>query len=307
MNNTGNNSTSSIKTNNTKCKNMHSTTNTSLFNQKISSIKKKASLQFSIGDKMQLYRKKIDSQQHMSNLGLPVDQNTKTSSQYIKYKYLKPSSGNKCEFMNNKHYKSINTNNYIINTLNLSEKNFINTSSQPHKLIQSANLESELNKYKKEKEELQKLHHKHERLIEKLAEDNKSLSDKINIIQQENSKLRKKISVYKENQEQLIMLVKIIQQNGVDVEKLIDKWNNEIENESESAKRISTDDNNISYSDSLNELNSKIDCSSFIPITVGEPQKTKKIFVGIPKLNFDMIKNNTITKKKKEQYQNKSK
>ena len=42
-------------------------------------------------------------------------------------------------------------------------------------------------------------------------------------------KISKKIEVHKENQEQLIMLVKIIQKSGVDVEKIIDKWNYDIE------------------------------------------------------------------------------
>ena len=51
--------------------------------------------------------------------------------------------------MINKPYKSINTNNYIINTLNVSEKNFGNNS-----VIDKKNLEKDYNKYKKEKEDL---------------------------------------------------------------------------------------------------------------------------------------------------------
>ena len=51
--------------------------------------------------------------------------------------------------MINKPYKSINTNNYIINTLNVSEKNFANNS-----VMDKKNLEKDYNKYKKEKEEL---------------------------------------------------------------------------------------------------------------------------------------------------------
>ena len=65
--------------------------------------------------------------------------------------------------------------------------------------------------------------------------------------------------------------------------------------------------------DSLNELNGKIDCSSFIPITVEEKKAEKKIKVsGIPKLNFDILKNNynqnnNENKKKKDNFLNKSK
>ena len=49
-----------------------------------------------------------------------------TSSQFLKYKTLKPYL-NKSN--NSKTFKSINTNNYIINTLNLSEKKIINNTS----------------------------------------------------------------------------------------------------------------------------------------------------------------------------------
>jgi hypothetical protein len=216
--------------------------------------------------------------------------------------------------------KSINTNNYIINTLNLSEKNYINNNAQSHKAMQR-NLTEEINKFKKEREELKKIYQKHERLIEKLMEDNKNLSDKIGGIEQENNKLKKKINVYKENQEQLVMLVKIIQQNGVDIEELIDRWNNDIENEEETNSKEKNEEINSKsiVLDSLNELNGKIDCSSFIPITVQEKKEEKKMKVsGVPKLNFDLLKNNynqenrnnnkqNNNKKKKDNYINKSK
>ena len=138
-------------------------------------------------------------------------------------------------------------------------------------------------------------------------------------MQQENNKLKKKIDDYKENQEQLVMLVKIIQQSGVDIEELIDRWNNDIENEEENNSKDNNEESNSkSIIDSLNDLNGKIDCTSFIPITVQEKKVEKKIKVsGIPKLNFDILKNNYNQdkrnknnhdhKKKKENYLNKSK
>ena len=331
-----------------------------LYNQKMGSIKKKAQMQISFGDKINLYKKKIFDQKNVNPKGIPVDSTSQnTTSQYIKYKYLKPNSnklpkekiiinntnsnmiissttsniGNisinknkipRKNILNNinkkPQIKSINTNNYIINTLNLSEKNYINNSGQHQKAIQR-NLTEEINKCKKEREELKKVYQKHERLIEKLMEDNKNLSDKIGGIEQENNKLKKKINVYKENQEQLVMLVKIIQQNGVDIEDLIDKWNNDIENEEEDNNSKDQNEEINSKSlvlDSLNELNGKIDCSSFIPITVQEKKTEKKLKVsGIPKLNFDILKNNynqdnrnnhkQNNKKKKMNYLNKSK
>jgi hypothetical protein len=108
-------------------------------------------------------------------------------------------------------------------------------------------------------------------------------------MQYENKKISKKIEIHQENQEQLILLVKIIQKSGVDVEDLIDKWNNNVE--MENYNLTNTSNNNESYTDSMNELNGKIDPSSFIPINIEEPQINKKVFNGIPKLNFDIIKN----------------
>ena len=104
-----------------------------------------------------------------------------------------------------------------------------------------------------------------------------------------------------ENQEQLIMLIKIVQKSGVDVEALIDKWNNEVENMNEE-KEIS--DYKESISDEINELNSKIDPSSFIPIKIEEPHVNKKVFKGIPKLNFSNINNKD---NKKTKFKNNSK
>ena len=328
-----------------------------LYNQKMSSIKKKPQMQFSFGDKINLYKKKIFNQKNINSMGIPIDPAShNTTSQYIKYKYLKPNPNNPNEKIiinntnsnmiisstsnlsnitinkNNKiprkniinnnskkqKIKSINTNNYIINTLNVSEKNYINNSSQAQKVIQR-NLTEEIHKFKKEREELKRIYQKHERLIEKLIEDNKTLSDKIGGIEQENNKLQKKINVYKENQEQLVMLVKIIQQNGVDIEELIDKWNEDIENEEEITSENEKNDEINSKSlvlDSLNELNGKIDCSSFIPITVQEKKEEKKMKVsGVPKLNFDILKNNYNQdnrnnhkhKKKKDKFLNNSK
>ena len=109
--------------------------------------------------------------------------------------------------------------------------------------------------------------------------------------------------MHQENQEQLIMLVKIVQKSGVDVEQLIDKWNNEVEMENNNISNDSNMNMNInnddeSLTDSINELNSKIDPSSFIPINIEEPHINKEVMKGIPKLNFDIIKNGGNNSKK---------
>ena len=261
---------------------------------------------------MNLYKKKFEPVKKPATI---TSNNSQNTSQFIKYKYLKPktsakkqliikkcleSTGNLERSELNNHtqqIKSINTNNYIINTINLSEKTFINNSMQIAKQKISStpsNIETELNNLKKEKEQLNNLYKKQERLIERLIQDNKNLTNQIADTENENHKLNKKINVYKENQEQLVMLVKIIQKNGVDIETLIDKWNSELENETNNDEKEKE-----SYIDSLNSMNDK-DGINFIPIIDEEKKKDKKIVVeNVQRLNFDMIKNNMITNKKK--------
>ena len=75
--------------------------------------------------------------------------------------------------------------------------------------------------------------------------------------------------------------------------------NSEEENEMQSEYKEST-------SDEINELNGKIDPSSFIPINIEKPHINKKVFNGIPKLNFSNI-NNKETNDKKQKFKNNSK
>ena len=355
MNNTNNNSIASINLN-SNLKNKQKSKNV-IYNQKMSSIKKHAATKFSLGDKINLYKKKIFNQKNANEI--PLSSVSHNSSQFIKYKYLKPSNNSnmkdkifisktnsnvlinntnnnnetnissnqntkfqrKNNMIKNKnsHIKSINTNNYIINTFNLSEKNYINNQ---HQKSPQRTLTEEINKFRKEKEELKLMNHKHTKLIEKLIEDNKNLSDKVNLILEENTKLKQKIKTYKENQEQLVMLVKIIQKNGVDIEQVIDKWNNDVAEEEENEREEKLDEitSKSLALDSLNELNEKIDCSSFIPITMKDKKyETKLKVTGVPKLNFDILKKNQQVKrnpkdkkynrkkKEKENFLNKSK
>jgi chromosome segregation ATPase len=162
---------------------------------------------------------------------------------------------------------------------------------------------TQLENMKKEKEETEKVYNKHDKLINRLEDENQKIEEKIIYIENENKKIKKKIKNYQETQEQLIMLVKIIQKSGIDVEKLIDEWNNEIENDTNNNIESEKDDNNInnddeSLTDSNNELNKKIDPSSFIPINIEKPQINKKVLIRVPKLNLDIIKNNDENNKK---------
>ena len=217
-----------------------------------------------MGDKISLHKNKSNNQK-INSITLSRESLMKAPSQFLAYKYLRPNSiKEKYDIvMINKPYKSINTNNYIINTLNVSEKNFGNNS-----IIDKKNLEKDYNKYKKEK--------------------NKKLDDKFNDVSQENTNLKKKYGSLKENQEQLIMLIKIIQENGVDVDGLIDKWNNEVEMEEKQANNGNKNTDNIKSVDI--EMNKEHEKYEFLPITFENSKKSRSIIKGVPKLNFEVLK-----------------
>ena len=84
------------------------------------------------------------------------------------------------------------------------------------------------------------------------------------------------------------MLIKIIQENGVDVDGLIDKWNNEVEmEEKQAAEKGGETDNTKSVNVEMNKEHEKYE---FLPITVENSKKSKSIIKGVPKLNFEAIK-----------------
>jgi len=266
---------------------LHKTRDGFIYNQTFFAMNKKplnSVKSIKMGDKISLHKNKSNNQK-INSITLSRESLIKAPSQFLAYKYLRPNTiKEKYDIvMINKPYKSINTNNYIINTLNVSEKNFANNS-----VMDKKNLEKDYNKYKKEKEELNNKIKEQKSSIEKLIERNKKLDDKFNEVSQENSNLKKKYGSLKENQEQLIMLIKIIQENGVDVDGLIDKWNNEVEmEEKQAAEKGGETDNTKSVNVEMNKEHEKYE---FLPITVENSKKSKSIIKGVPKLNFDALK-----------------
>ena len=272
---------------------LHKTSDGFIYNQTFFAMNKKAPIHsvksLKTGDKISLHKNKPTNQK-INSITLSSEALIKTPSQFLAYKYLRPNSiKEKYDIvMINKPYKSINTNNYIINTLNVSEKNFANNS-----VVDKKNYEKDIIKYRKEKEDLDNKIKEQKSYIEKLMEKNKKLDDKFNNVNQENISIKKKYNQLKENQEQLIMLIKIIQENGVDVDGLIDKWNNEIEMEEKEGGGGDTD-NTKSMDIEMIKEHQKYE---FLPITVDNSKKSKSIIKGVPKLNFDVLKNQKNNKK----------
>jgi hypothetical protein len=266
---------------------LHKTSDGFIYNQNLFSVNKKIPTnsinsikKIKMGDKISLHKSNKSNNKKTNSVTLSSESLVKPSSQFLAYKYLRPNSiKEKYDIvMINKPYKSINTNNYIINTLNVSEKNFTNNSA-----LDKKNFEKDLNIHLKEKEELDKKIKEQKKYIEQLIEKNKKLDEKYNDVSQENINIKKKYSNLKENQEQLIMLIKIIQENGVDVDGLIDKWNNEIENEEK-------ENNESEKTESIDiEMYKEHEKYAFLPITVDNSKKSKNIIKGVPKLNFDGI------------------
>ena len=88
---------------------------------------------------------------------------------------------------------------------------------------------------------------------------------------------------------QLIMLIKLVQKTGVDVEGIIDKWNNEVEKEEEKENEIKQLNSSFDNKDENKYYDNKLD-NSFTPIILDEnPQKENHKISGVPKLNFDNL------------------
>jgi hypothetical protein len=267
---------------------LHKTSDGFIYNQTFFAMNKKPPLNsvksIKMGDKISLHKNKSNNKK-INSITLSSESIVKAPSQFLAYKYLRPNSiKEKYDIvMINKPYKSINTNNYIINTLNVSEKNFANNSAMDK---DKKTFEKDINKYKKEKEELSNKIKEQKSHIESLMEKNKQLDEKFNEVNQENINIKKKYNTLKENQEQLIMLIKIIQENGVDVDGLIDKWNNEIEMEEKEGGGEESDHNKSVDIEMIKEHQKY----EFLPITVDNNKKTKNVIKGVPKLNFDAIK-----------------
>ena len=106
---------------------LHKTSDGFIYNQTFFAMNKKAPINsvksIKMGDKISLHKNKSNNQK-INSITLSSESLIKAPSQFLAYKYLRPNSiKEKYDIvMINKPYKSINTNNYIINTLNASKK-----------------------------------------------------------------------------------------------------------------------------------------------------------------------------------------
>lgn len=210
---------------------------------------------------------------------------------------------------NKKNYGNIiNPFNSSNNSINIRKKlifssssNISNNISIPNKSMidQKFNYRNLMN-YKNEKSKLVNLIENQKIQIKNLKTKCNEYYMRLKSVEKENIILHKKINNYNNNQEQLILLIKIIQEYGVDIDKLIDKYNNSIYNDSLNEKNSEKNNSEI-ISDSLSYIgiDSKSESNTFTPLTIENIEKSKISKIKIPKLNFDIIK------KKNQQNRNK--
>ena len=83
----------------------------------------------------------------------------------------------------------------------------------------------------KDKEELNEINKEKKETIAKLINETEMKEKKYNELTEVNQRLKENINKLKDNQSQLVMLIKLIEENGIDAEGIIDKWNEQVDEE----------------------------------------------------------------------------
>ena len=155
--------------------------------------------------------------------------------------------------------------------------------------LENLDKDTSLMKVQREKEELLQKNKEQKKLISKLLSDNDKNERKLYQMREYNRELKLTIQDLKENESQLLLLIKIIGDKGIDIEEIIDKWNEEVkknpENESES-----------SFLHNIDSTSTRINDSSFVPITIDEEKENKVKNSNVPKLNFNFLHKKVVKK-----------
>lgn len=175
--------------------------------------------------------------------------------------------------------KSNNTNNYIINTLNVSAKNVVGSSVDYLKPI---DYEVKMKQLQKENEDLKLKYKIQGEIIKGYEAKNKQLERRLNETQAMNKRIKKKFNEVQEKENQLLAILYVIDQSGVCVDDIIDKYNKENEPKMDTKRTI--------------------DSNMYTPITLEHSAQPKPL-ENIPKLNFKNIHNNYTKNRNNKVYQ----
>lgn len=204
----------------------------------------------------------------------------------------------------------------VISPLNISSKHF-DSAHNKSTSVSYTNTNPNNNEYytqkisklEKEKNNLILKNNEQKVLISNLQKENEKLKKDLKTSEDSKSEIQSKYDTLKENQDQLVMLLKLVEKEGVNLENIISKWNSQMDEEEEknSSNNVNEDNiNNLSEGekenneeDDLNdkEIHSDDDLNGgeeFLPLTLGENNinsNTVKIKrANVPKLDFGGIK-----------------
>ena len=155
--------------------------------------------------------------------------------------------------------------------------------------LENLDKDTSLMKVQREKEELLQKNKEQKKLISKLLSDNDKNERKLYQMREYNRELKLTIQDLKENESQLLLLIKIIGDKGIDIEEIIDKWNEEV-------KKNQEKESESSFLNNIDSTSNRINDSSFVPITIDEEKENKVKNSNVPKLNFNFLHKKVVKK-----------
>ena len=155
--------------------------------------------------------------------------------------------------------------------------------------LENLDKDTSLMKVQREKEELLQKNKEQKKLISKLLSDNDKNERKLYQMREYNRELKLTIQELKENESQLLLLIKIIGDKGIDIEEIIDKWNEEV-------KKNQEKESESSFLNNIDSTSNRINDSSFVPITIDEEKENKVKNSNVPKLNFNFLHKKVVKK-----------
>ena len=168
-------------------------------------------------------------------------------------------------------------------------KNILKHNNTTSVSLENFDKDNSLLKIQREKEELLQKNKEQKKLISKLLSDNDKNERKLYQMREYNRELKLAIEDLKENENQLLLLIKIIGDKGIDIEEIIDKWNEEV-------KKSQEKDDESSFFNNIESTSNRINDSSFIPITIDGEKENKVKGSNVPKLNFNFLHKKVVKK-----------
>lgn len=168
--------------------------------------------------------------------------------------------------------KSSNTDLNKLSKMNLTAKHSVNTSLDLPEKCNNKNKLVEI--LKKENLEFSLKIKEQQKTINEILNQKKTLEGKYLSLEKKKRVLIDEIDSLKANENQLITVLFVLEENGIPIEQIIDKWNAENE-----------------------PSNRSLDSAAFTPITLEKQPKYLTKIENIPKLNFSSIKATSFRKK----------